>query len=99
MLYKEGRTEELADENMGESFDLVEVVRSIHVGLLCVQECAQSRPNMCGVVLMLSGEGELPEAKQPGFYIPRNGFGVEKSSASTIPCSRNDLTVTMLEPR
>lgn len=99
MLYKEGRTREVVDKNMGDSFDLDEVVRSIHVGLLCVQQCAQSRPNMCGVVLMLGGDGELPEAKQPGFYVARNGFADEKSSASTISSSRNDITITMLDPR
>jgi len=38
------------------------------VGLLCVQENTEDRPNMLHVVLMLGNEDELPQPKQPGFF-------------------------------
>ena len=45
-----------------------EVLRSIHVGLLCVQHHAEDRPTMLSVVLMLISEGALPPPKQPAFF-------------------------------
>nr|KAJ0226659.1 hypothetical protein LSAT_V11C100044500 [Lactuca sativa] len=45
-----------------------EVLRSIHVGLLCVQHHAEDRPTMLSMVLMLISEGALPQRKQPAFF-------------------------------
>ncbi|RDX79842.1 G-type lectin S-receptor-like serine/threonine-protein kinase SD1-1, partial [Mucuna pruriens] len=39
-----------------------------HVGLLCVQQRPEDRPDMSSVVLMLNGEKLLPNPKIPGFY-------------------------------
>ncbi|CAN4104115.1 unnamed protein product [Withania somnifera] len=69
-LYKEGRSIELLDERLRDSCSTPhEVVRSICVGLLCVQKRPDDRPSMSSVVLMLNNEGPLPQAKQPAFYI------------------------------
>ncbi|XP_028121658.1 G-type lectin S-receptor-like serine/threonine-protein kinase SD1-1 [Camellia sinensis] len=59
-LYKEGRSLELIDEALWDSCYLSEVLRSIHAGLLCVQQSPKDRPSMSSVVLMLGGEGTLP---------------------------------------
>ncbi|KAK8292818.1 hypothetical protein V6Z11_D06G145300, partial [Gossypium hirsutum] len=49
------------------SFDR-EILKSIHVGLLCVQNFAKDRPTMSTVTSMLSSEIEnLPAPKQPPF--------------------------------
>lgn len=45
-----------------------EVLRSIHVGLLCVQHHAEDRPTMLSVVLMLISESTLPPPKKPAFF-------------------------------
>ncbi|CAA2954677.1 G-type lectin S-receptor-like serine threonine-kinase At4g27290 isoform X1 [Olea europaea subsp. europaea] len=45
MLYREGRSLELVDAYLGISDYLSEVLRSIHVGLLCIQQC----PKDCGI--------------------------------------------------
>ncbi|XAR67510.1 Non-specific serine/threonine protein kinase [Bertholletia excelsa] len=70
-LYKEDRLEELIDQSLGNSI-LIEVLRSIHVGLLCVQQSPEDRPSMASVVLMLGSEGALAMPKQPGFFTERD---------------------------
>ena len=64
----EGRSLELIDASMGDTCNLSEVLRSIHVGLLCVQRSPDDRPSMSSVILMLGSEGALPQPKRPGFF-------------------------------
>ncbi|KAL0306453.1 UNVERIFIED_CONTAM: G-type lectin S-receptor-like serine/threonine-protein kinase [Sesamum radiatum] len=52
-LHKEERSLEIVDTSLLHSFDLSEVLRSIHVGLLCVQKKPEDRPSMSSVVLLL----------------------------------------------
>ncbi|XP_076961051.1 G-type lectin S-receptor-like serine/threonine-protein kinase SD1-1 [Bidens hawaiensis] len=66
-LYKEGRSTELVSASLLTSCTISEVLRSIHVGLLCAQYHAEDRPAMLSVVLMLVSDGALPEPKQPAF--------------------------------
>ena len=56
------------DTAVEDTFHPYEVLRSIHVGLLCVQHCADDRPSMSSVVLMLSSDAALPQPKEPGFF-------------------------------
>ncbi|KAM5546378.1 hypothetical protein ABKV19_002517 [Rosa sericea] len=65
-LFIEGRSIELLDPSVEDSITLNEVVRPIHVGLLCVQRKPQDRPSMPAAVLILSGEGALPQRQKPG---------------------------------
>nr|XP_043627959.1 G-type lectin S-receptor-like serine/threonine-protein kinase SD1-1 [Erigeron canadensis] len=67
-LYKENKSIELMSACLRDSFILSEVLRSIHVGLLCVQHHPEDRPTMLSVILMLISEGVLPEPKQPAFF-------------------------------
>nr|XP_043620054.1 G-type lectin S-receptor-like serine/threonine-protein kinase At4g27290 [Erigeron canadensis] len=67
-LYKENRSIELTSASVRDSCIVSEVLRSIHVGLLCVQHHVEDRPTMMSVILMLISEGVLPEPKQPAFY-------------------------------
>ncbi|GKV42589.1 hypothetical protein SLEP1_g49972 [Rubroshorea leprosula] len=45
-LWKEGNPLELAAESLGECFTLSEVVRCIHISLLCLQQNPEDRPPM-----------------------------------------------------
>ncbi|GKD42325.1 G-type lectin S-receptor-like serine/threonine-protein kinase [Tanacetum coccineum] len=67
-LYKENRCTEIMCPSLLDSCVASEVVRSIQVGLLCVQNNAKDRPTMMSVVLMLVSGGVLPQPKQPAFY-------------------------------
>jgi hypothetical protein len=59
----------------------------IHVGLLCVQQKPEDRPDMSSVVLMLNGEKLLPQPKAPGFY-------TGNSSTETMSPSSNHMSTT-----
>ncbi|KAJ4981456.1 hypothetical protein NE237_032293 [Protea cynaroides] len=61
---------ELVDPIMRENSSRSEVMRSIHIALLCVQEDVADRPTMASVVLMLSSYSitlQLPS--QPAFFV------------------------------
>ncbi|KAK4755044.1 hypothetical protein SAY87_008801 [Trapa incisa] len=50
-----------------------EIQRCIHIGLLCVQENATSRPTMASVVMMLNSfSTSLPLPTKPAFYAHNN---------------------------
>lgn len=57
------------------------MVRSICVGLLCVQQRPDDRPSMSSVVIMLNNEGPVPQAKEPAFYIKGDASDAELFSA------------------
>ncbi|KAL7249457.1 hypothetical protein ACSBR1_011618 [Camellia fascicularis] len=98
-LYKEDRTRELIDEPIQNSCNIPEVLRSIHVGLLCVQQRPEDRPNMASVVLMLGGEGALTRPKQPGFFTERNLLEAESIGSEVEQCSANMVSTTVVEAR
>ncbi|THG17845.1 hypothetical protein TEA_011385 [Camellia sinensis var. sinensis] len=98
-LYKEDRTRELIDEPIQNSRNILEVLHSIHVGLLCVQQRPEDRPNMASVVLLLGGEGALTHPKQPGFFIERNLLEAESTGSEVEQCSANMVSTTVVEAR
>ncbi|XP_071707088.1 cysteine-rich receptor-like protein kinase 44 [Rutidosis leptorrhynchoides] len=52
------------------SGSLRDIIRSIHIGLLCVQESIVDRPTMASVVLMLNSMSiTLPVPSQPAFFM------------------------------
>ncbi|CAH1440320.1 unnamed protein product [Lactuca virosa] len=67
-LYKEDKSIELMSASLRNSCVVFEVLRSIHIGLLCVQHHTEDRSTMLSVVLMLISEGALPQPKQPTFF-------------------------------
>ncbi|XP_073267892.1 G-type lectin S-receptor-like serine/threonine-protein kinase At4g27290 isoform X2 [Populus alba] len=99
ILFKQGRPLELAAGSKVETPYLSEVLRSIHVGLLCVQENPEDRPNMLYVVLMLGNEDELPHPKQPGFFTERDLVEASNSSRQSKLPSANVCSVSVLEAR
>ncbi|KAI4366104.1 hypothetical protein MLD38_022025 [Melastoma candidum] len=90
---------ELLDPSIEDSYDTSEVLRCIHVGLLCVQQCPDDRPNMSKVVTMLESGIELPFPKEPGFFNERRQVQSDNSSSSQQPCSSNMITMTLITPR
>jgi len=90
-LWSEGRPLELVDEALGDSVIESEVLKIVHVGLLCVQERAEDRPNISSVVLMLNGERPLPRPKQPAFYPHHEDF----SSSTKCEFSSNDMSISL----
>nr|GEY50409.1 G-type lectin S-receptor-like serine/threonine-protein kinase At4g27290 [Tanacetum cinerariifolium] len=91
-LYKDDRSIELISESLRDSCVISEVVRSIHVGLLCVQHLAKDRPTMLSVLLMLASDSVLPPPKQPAFFT--GDINQQLSSNS----SANEYSITQLYP-
>ncbi|KAH0870936.1 LOW QUALITY PROTEIN: hypothetical protein HID58_077958 [Brassica napus] len=78
-----------------------EILRCIHIGLLCVQESAATRPTMASVALMLNSDSfTLPTPSWPAFVLesvmPQN---VSSSSTEELQMSSNDVTISELCPR
>ncbi|GJT89481.1 G-type lectin S-receptor-like serine/threonine-protein kinase [Tanacetum coccineum] len=91
-LYVKGTALELFSAHMRDSCIESEVLRSIHIGLLCVQHHAKDRPTMSSVVLMFDQDSVLPQPKQPAFFA-KGSLPSDNSSFA------NEVTLTTLEPR
>ncbi|XP_057961815.1 G-type lectin S-receptor-like serine/threonine-protein kinase At1g11410 [Malania oleifera] len=100
-LWSEDRALEIVDFSMGNSWQELEVLRCIHVGLLCVQGNAVDRPTMSTIVFMLSNEVALPSPKQPAFVVKQTNRDPNSSSMgpTSSTCSKNEVTITMIGPR
>ncbi|KAL2327850.1 hypothetical protein Fmac_021277 [Flemingia macrophylla] len=96
-LWKESLPKEFIDTCMGDSYILSQVLRCIHVGLLCVQYQPNDRPNMTSVVVMLTSETALPQPKEPVFLTEM--VLEEEDSGQKMHCSTNEVTISKLEPR
>ncbi|KAK3433283.1 hypothetical protein EUGRSUZ_D00899 [Eucalyptus grandis] len=98
-LWKEGNCEDVIDESMGDSCTKEEALRCIQIGLLCVQEFADDRPDMSTVVFMLANKDVvLASPKRPAYVFKSKHHGANLS-ANDKPASRNDVTISMLEGR
>ena len=99
-LLKEGRPFELLNKSSISSYDnLDEVLRCIHIGLLCVQQNPVDRPSMSSVVLMLGSQSELPQPKAPGYFTEMDSAKGDHSSTRPESSSTNDMSITLLEAR
>jgi len=91
---------ELMDDSVDTAVVPSEILRHIHIGLLCVQQRPEDRPNMSSVVFMLNSENVLPEPTQPGFYTGRNNSTTTDSSSRNCDAySLNEMSETLVEAR
>ncbi|KAJ4977101.1 hypothetical protein NE237_002207 [Protea cynaroides] len=98
-LWKEGRVLEIVDSTMASNYVAHEVLRCVHVGLLCVQESALDRPTIISVIFMLGNEKRMPMPNQPALIINTTLKGQDSSTTGTESCSINEATITVLDPR
>uniref|UniRef100_A0A7N2KNT6 Cysteine-rich receptor-like protein kinase 29 n=1 Tax=Quercus lobata TaxID=97700 RepID=A0A7N2KNT6_QUELO len=76
-----------------------EIIRCIHIGLLCVQENVADRPTMSSIILMLDGNSiTLSVPSQPAF-LTHNNLEPDISSDQSILASINEASITTLYPR
>ncbi|KAK9133581.1 hypothetical protein Scep_013109 [Stephania cephalantha] len=106
---------ELLDRCLGNRYIESEVVRCIHIALLCIQEDTDQRPTMSSVVVMLSSYTmTLAAPLQPAFLLTSGtgrsrsddiSTGREASESEASSCTRskapsnNDVTISELVPR
>ncbi|XP_022927517.1 G-type lectin S-receptor-like serine/threonine-protein kinase At1g11300 isoform X1 [Cucurbita moschata] len=101
-LWMEANVVALIDQTMSKLHHEAEILRCIHVGLLCVQEFANDRPNITTILSMLHNEiADLPMPKQPGFsssnQIEIRTERFEQNHLET--CSKNMITITSFNGR
>lgn len=102
---------ELLDPALGDQWPKYEVLKCIHIGLLCVQEAAADRPSMSDIVTMLSSYSiTSPEPSKPAFFSSRESLGSDleergntsqsdKSNSVPLQQSINEVTISELDPR
>ncbi|KAF3540730.1 hypothetical protein F2Q69_00021336 [Brassica cretica] len=98
--WREGKVLNIVDSSLVETGGLSdELMKCIHIGLLCVQEKAESRPTMASVVVMFNATSfTLPRPLQPAFYLgDRESREDHILVASTM--TWNEVTITELDPR
>uniref|UniRef100_A0A2N9FCP0 non-specific serine/threonine protein kinase n=1 Tax=Fagus sylvatica TaxID=28930 RepID=A0A2N9FCP0_FAGSY len=99
ILWNEDRPLELIDEFLRKSCTVSEVLRCIHLSLLCVQQRPEDRPSISSVIVMLGSESALPQPKQPGFFLEKDSNEGHCISSKHESSSTNEITVTLLEAR
>ncbi|XP_020222730.1 G-type lectin S-receptor-like serine/threonine-protein kinase At4g27290 isoform X2 [Cajanus cajan] len=96
--WREGNPMEFIDAYLENSCNILEAIRCIQIGLLCLQHHPEDRPNMSSVVVMLSSEIDLPQPKEPGFLLKKVSNEGEQSSTRQTS-SINDVTISLLNAR
>ncbi|CAK7327477.1 unnamed protein product [Dovyalis caffra] len=84
----------MVTQSIVEACNPSEVLRSIHMALLCVQENREDRPNMSYVVLMLGNGDALPQPKHPGLLrVDPNAIALRQSkgASSFAPMAASSL--------
>ncbi|KAM3701572.1 hypothetical protein ACB094_05G183200 [Castanea mollissima] len=96
-LWKEGKGLEIIDPLLMESGQTIEVLKCMHIGLLCVQEDPADRPTILSVVVLLGNESvPLPEPKHPALAISRV---IQIDQLSAANPSVNELTLSNVSPQ
>ncbi|XP_059645528.1 G-type lectin S-receptor-like serine/threonine-protein kinase CES101 [Cornus florida] len=99
-LWRENRGLELIDPTLENSYQTDEVLRCIHVGLLCVQDNPINRPTMSDVVSMLTKETTtLSTPQQPAFFIGGNVLEADTSQGMAKKISFNNVSISEMEAR
>ncbi|KAG6695148.1 hypothetical protein I3842_09G082100 [Carya illinoinensis] len=96
-LWNEGREMEFVDPLLMESCMITQILKCMHIGLLCVQEDPTDRPTISKVVVLLGKESvPLPNPKQPALSV---GRVIQTDRFLIANPSVNDLTRSILSPR
>ncbi|CAI9773314.1 unnamed protein product [Fraxinus pennsylvanica] len=105
-LWKDNRPLELMDLTLQNAFARNEVIRCIQIGLLCVQEDVDERPNMTSILLTLNSfSATLAGPRQPSSFMRSRTQSLpkvqdsDKSMSSSTAISINETSISELYPR
>ncbi|PRQ25471.1 putative protein kinase RLK-Pelle-DLSV family [Rosa chinensis] len=81
-----------------------EIMKCIHIGLLCVQQNIGDRPTIASVIHMLTSNSlTLPVPSQPSFLMIGSGMpgilGSSRSKSNSVLNSVSEASITELSPR
>ncbi|XP_034927419.1 cysteine-rich receptor-like protein kinase 10 [Populus alba] len=108
--WRDGTPLEVLDPTLIYRYSRNEVIRCIHIGLLCVQEDPAIRPAMATVVLTLNSYSvTLPSPQEPAFFfhstitdevnISSKEFFLDQSKRKSIAYSVDEGSITEVYPR
>ncbi|CAL1354699.1 unnamed protein product [Linum trigynum] len=96
-LYQAGKTLELVDPSLGNSYSPDEVGLCIQIALLCCQETDTDRPDMNSIHVMLSSDlFSLPPPGQPGWLSMGSWSGGETTTDGD-QYSQNSISVSSID--
>ncbi|OWM77680.1 putative receptor-like protein kinase At4g00960 [Punica granatum] len=98
--WSEGIPLKLVDPALGNSYSANEVIRCIHIGLLCVQDDPDDRPTVDSVIRMLNSEStSLPLPQRPSFFFPSRKHKQPLPNSNLEQATENEALHTELVPR
>ncbi|XP_050288748.1 cysteine-rich receptor-like protein kinase 10 [Quercus robur] len=103
--WKDGTLLEFLDPTLADSYLRNEVIRCLHIGLLCVQENPVDRPTMASIVVMLNSYSiTLPSPQNPAYFrteqsMPLVELESDKSKRKSMPLSVSEASITEVYPR
>jgi hypothetical protein len=107
-IWRDGTPLDLLDPKLGDSYSRDEVIKCLHIGLLCVQDDPVDRPTIESIVLMLNSYlVPLPSPQQPAYFF-RSGTEQNMQSKETesnqsrsksLPLSVDEASITQVYPR
>ena len=91
---------DLLDPALDDSCIKGQMLRCIHVGLLCVEDSAIDRPTMSDVISMLTNDNlSLPSPKKPAFSLARKAIEAHISDKESETQSIYWVSITNMVPR
>ncbi|XP_039053838.1 G-type lectin S-receptor-like serine/threonine-protein kinase B120 [Hibiscus syriacus] len=98
--WNEDKAMEIVDPSIRDSCSPSEVLKCIHIGMLCVQDSTTHRPTMAAVVLMLESEAPtFPMPREPTFSSIRSSIDGQLVLDGQEIVSSNNVTVTTITGR
>ncbi|KAL4565126.1 hypothetical protein LXL04_029211 [Taraxacum kok-saghyz] len=99
-LWQQGDTLELKDPTLGNTCDVQQLMRTVHVALLCVQENATDRPTTSDMISMLLNESILlPTPNRPTSVTGGLDSRSVSDETKAKDCSVNSMTVSLVGGR
>lgn len=93
--WSEGRVDELVDPVLREQYSRNEIMRCVHIALLCVQQDVAKRPSMATVVLLLSSHSMTVSMPSKPTFFPQTEVEADKSNSLSL----SKGSITELLPR
>ncbi|MBA0800128.1 hypothetical protein Gohar_010581 [Gossypium harknessii] len=84
-LWNEDKAMDLVDPSIQDSCSSNEMLKCIHIGMLCMQDSAMHRPTMAAVMKLLESETPtLPMPRQPSYASMRSSIGASREAQAPL---------------
>jgi hypothetical protein len=108
-LWRDGTPLDLLDPSLGNSYSRNEVIKCLHIGLLCVHDDPIERPTIASIILMLNSYSvTLPSPQQPAYFFSsgaeqnmqlRESGSDQSSRIKSLLWSVDEASITQVYPR